>query len=1812
MWFKRIISLILVTTLLFGMMPVSGSAAEVPEVDTGDVTIAGTNGFGNLLSEAISEEQEQTESEHNGGYTVTDLEIVDNVATVTYDTMEEAILIVALYSEDGMQMLSSAKATVTPEATEATITFDGTMPEYFLASAYLVDVYDLSPLCAAYDTPMYTREMQELLASTVDDYDPEKVLNLDEDETTNFAVYAETTKVIQYVEGYNIVASINDETATYVIENADEQFTSLQAGDIFAYPYGECEMLILKVGSILLNGSTVTVTGNELEIGEVFSYVKLDGKSESEDVSVDDSTAGEGITYLGRMQDDENTYNLHAFEEEGGISVGHTFELNVVKEKHSTDHTELEFSIIGKFKIELGIRFKYYVSLTKQYVECRITPKAELSANIQGKAVLKTPLGKLNASPVPGVLIGFKPELQLTFEVDTELKVTFSSTIGFAYDNSTGLKNLSSAPDVVVNLKGEATIFFGIDFKPTIALMDGMIASIEVKSLVGFELKGTASQDFFEEDADSYHLCTDCMELEINFKAELTGKMEFLKQDWLTIEVDIRKWTVHLGEAYISFSTGKFGWGSCPNQKYRITVEVKDAEKQPIADALVTASEETYQTNSSGLIVCYLPNGSHTIKAESGDLTKKTSIYVDEARKLTLTLKPASSDEGTGSDMNEDTYADFVFGEIKEEEVVDYGSVVASGECGAEGDNVTWTLYSSGFLDIQGSGEMMNYTSRTNSPWRSFNTQIVRARIGDGVSNVGDYAFDYCRMMTTVHIPNTVAHIGRNAFFECYKLKEVSIPDSVISIGDGAFDRCLEMTHISLGNGLKEIGVRAFGDCRSLTDVVLPEGIAVIPDYAFINCSQLKNVGIPTTVIEIGDYAFHHCKYLVSADIPEGVAYIGKSAFGGCALTKLIIPGTVTEIGEHSYEGCSQLTDVTIHDGTISLGDYAFLGCNILENISLGNSLEKIGYGTFQSCISLNNVVLPNSLTYVGDYAFKNCHALNQIHIPNSVTYIGGFAFGDCKNLKSVSLSDRLTSISYALFSGCESLTDVTLPEGIVEIGDIAFAYCAALPQIIIPHTVLAIGSGAFAGCTNLKTVTIPEGVTNIGSGAFSGCSALEEIAIPTTVTKICDYLFYNCASLLVVDLPESLTEIGEFVFSGCSSLQEIDIPDAVTEIGEMAFENCESLRSIVIPEGIEKVYNGTFIGCKNLETVVIPDSVTQLMTAAFRYCEKLNNIILPSNLTRMGMCLFQKCNSLTYLEIPASVEYIDSQAFYGCTGLECITFLGDAPGMNSNAMDELVTTCRYPADNATWTSDVMQDYGGTITWVPYTLDENGDMVINEAAAVTMAAEEASEDEAELLNVMAEQNEAEAAKTGLGLPSQDFEKQDETLNPNAVYGGEYSTEVTDTYTLKTASFIGLVPNQQYVLLAMKSVEVEDPMTANNLLFIDQAAAGEDGTLKFTYVQRESTDVSYVVACGASNKNLKDAEITFPEMTADGELQVVEPTVVYDGETLEEGRDYTIVGTVSFTEAGTYTCYIRGIHNYTGLVECTYTVKEAEIKNFVKWVSGTTSLNGTIDLNIYVALSEDLINADDTYVRFTYAGKTVDVSMANAHHSPKGDYDNCYRFSCPVYAKQVADTVNVKFMKGDQAVGEELNYSVQQYCVNQIKKSSDAELVALCKALLNYGTAAQQMFDYNTGNSANASLSDADKALAAVDATAYKYSVTGSESGIKASSATLMLEEMVKVRVYFKLTGSKTIDEFTFTIDGKQVAIRQNEKGYYVETAGIAAKDLEKMFTIQVGGITVKYGALSYVNSKAGDTNTLAVNISKALFAYWQAAEALLG
>ena len=96
---------------------------------------------------------------------------------------------------------------------------------------------------------------------------------------------------------------------------------------------------------------------------------------------------------------------------------------------------------------------------------------------------------------------------------------------------------------------------------------------------------------------------------------------------------------------------------------------------------------------------------------------------------------------------------------------------VASGTCGAEGDNLTWTLDSDGVLTISGTGAMKDYPNEIGAPWAGFPNDLTKVVIEEGITTIGASAFMYCGNLTEVVIPGTVTSIGSTAFLGLYALK---------------------------------------------------------------------------------------------------------------------------------------------------------------------------------------------------------------------------------------------------------------------------------------------------------------------------------------------------------------------------------------------------------------------------------------------------------------------------------------------------------------------------------------------------------------------------------------------------------------------------------------------------------------------------------------------------------------------------------------------------------------------------------------------------------------------------------------------------------------------------------------------------------------------------------------------------------------------------------------------------------------------------------------------------------------------------------
>lgn len=173
------------------------------------------------------------------------------------------------------------------------------------------------------------------------------------------------------------------------------------------------------------------------------------------------------------------------------------------------------------------------------------------------------------------------------------------------------------------------------------------------------------------------------------------------------------------------------------------------------------------------------------------------------------------------------------------------GTAWAASTSGSCGDNVTWS-YSNGTLTIQGTGPMYDYTAYNNgysmAPWGDGYLEIGTLRIGNGVTTIGNRAFQDCNDLTSVTIPNSVTSIGNYAFYYCFDLKSVTIPNSVTAIGTYAFSHCTTLANVTIPNSVTTIDVQAFAYCTLLKSVTIPSSVTAIEYGAFDRCDRLTDV----------------------------------------------------------------------------------------------------------------------------------------------------------------------------------------------------------------------------------------------------------------------------------------------------------------------------------------------------------------------------------------------------------------------------------------------------------------------------------------------------------------------------------------------------------------------------------------------------------------------------------------------------------------------------------------------------------------------------------------------------------------------------------------------------------------------------------------------------------------------------------------------------------------------------------------------------------------------------------------------------------
>ena len=209
---------------------------------------------------------------------------------------------------------------------------------------------------------------------------------------------------------------------------------------------------------------------------------------------------------------------------------------------------------------------------------------------------------------------------------------------------------------------------------------------------------------------------------------------------------------------------------------------------------------------------------------------------------------------------------------------------ITEGRCG---NDLTWD-FRNGTLTIEGKGDMQNFTELERAPWYHLRGEILRVKLPEGLTSIGDLAFWGCDRLASVSLPKGVLRIGHYSFAGCERLTFVDIGESLRTIGNAAFYECLTLDAVRLPYGLESIGYEAFFRCSSLSTIIIPE--------------NLKSMGAS---------AFAYCTGLVSAEIRSSLSVLPEWTFYGCdLLAAVVLPSTMAEVDNYALKNCEGLSTV--------------------------------------------------------------------------------------------------------------------------------------------------------------------------------------------------------------------------------------------------------------------------------------------------------------------------------------------------------------------------------------------------------------------------------------------------------------------------------------------------------------------------------------------------------------------------------------------------------------------------------------------------------------------------------------------------------------------------------------------------------------------------------------------------------------------------------------------------------------------------------------------------------------------------------------
>ena len=641
---------------------------------------------------------------------------------------------------------------------------------------------------------------------------------------------------------------------------------------------------------------------------------------------------------------------------------------------------------------------------------------------------------------------------------------------------------------------------------------------------------------------------------------------------------------------------------------------------------------------------------------------------------------------------------------------------VASGNCGAEGSSLTWTLDSDGVLTISGTGAMADF-DYGGAPWYENRESVKTVVLKSGVTSIGRVAFQNCSNLAGVTIPTSVTSLGDHAFMGCIALTGVTIPSGIKTLGREPFLLCSSLKTISVADGNPSFSaVDGVLFNKNKTELItypggkagsynVPSGVISIGTCAFFG-SGVTEVTVSSSVTSIGGQAFYLCNSLmninVQSDNPsfcsdDGILFnLGKQELIACPPGKTgcyVIPNSVYSIGDCAFMGC-RLSEVKIPNSVNSIGNSAFSGCSRLTSVIIPDVMGTIANSAFSYCSALTSVTIPYCMNLINAYAFDGCSRLTDVYYGGTAKAWAGIYIEDGNDplLNATLHPESITGPDIDMAENPRGASSASIPEGVYKLSP------ACAPGSCLDTTEGMDDTGNIVINTASSRRSQLFYIRNLGNGYYSLDSGntgwlldmLGGVMYAGTNVQV----WYNNYTLAqqwaIYDLgngyysiaPRGNTELSMEVYGGGSAdwtnvqaeeengtnaqrwkLTPAETPFAYTvdDNGNATITGYAGNNGVVtIPAKLDghpvtRIGEDAFRQMDRLTSVTIPNGVTSIGSTAFCFCSNLKSVSLPESLYDIGHYAFFECISLSGITLPKNVTSIGVGVFTGCQELTAI-----------------------------------------------------------------------------------------------------------------------------------------------------------------------------------------------------------------------------------------------------------------------------------------------------------------------------------------------------------------------------------------------------------------------------------------------------------------------------------------------------------------------------------------------------------------------------